>query len=295
MNNIIDCLSYVLGLLMDVFFRGLTFIGYPRLWACIVLYAIATRFFFLPQRINIYKNKLLAPVVRRDILAADPGFFESTKDKELILKRNALKKEVNKKYGLSNSSGCLVTLIQYPFLVALFYVVKNPQEFIPSLESLTHSSEVNTFLGFSLSAIPFNNISFNGIEGFILLVPLIIVISNIIKLYPTLKRMQTRTQKIISYSLCGLLVLLIGWLSATLPIVISLYWLVSDITMMIFDFLIHKFLPKNKTVAKILKYYQDDVEREALLKTDSDIEENDAYEESPVAPSDVPEMSKQNG
>ena len=295
MNNIIDCLSYVLGLLMDVFFRGLTFLGYPRLWACIVLYAITTRFFFLPQRINTYKNKLLAPVVRRDILAVDPGFFEPTKDKELIIKRDALKKEVNKKFGLSNSSGCLVTLIQYPFLVALFYVVKNPQDFIPSLDSLSHSTDVNTFLGFSLSAVPFNNISFNSVEGFILLVPVLIMASNIIKLYPTLKRVQTRSQKIISYSLCGLLVLFVGWLSATLPIVISLYWLVSDITILVFDLFIHKFLPKDKTIAKILKYYQDDVEREALLKADSDIDDNDTYEETPVAPSDVPEMSKQNG
>ena len=262
MSQIIDSLAYVLGLLMDFFFKGLTTLGYPRLWACIVLFAVTTRFLFLPLRINDYKKKLLAPVVRRDLLKEDPHFFEKTKDRELTIKRAALKKATNKKYKLSNGSGCLTTLIQYPLLVALFYVVKEPQNFVPSLEGLfVTSPEVNTFLGTLLSDIPLDSFRDIGSAGLILCVPLIVMISNFSKMFPSLKMAKTVSQKIKVYSLCALFTVLLGWLSAKLPLAISLYWLTNDITYMIFDFFIRKFVPKNKRIAEIIKNY-----REAILK-----------------------------
>lgn len=284
MDFIINSLSYVLGLLMDVFFRGLTLIGYPRLWACIVLYAVVTRLFFLPDRINNHKRKLLAPVIKKDLLAVDPSFFEKTKDKELTIKRAALKKEVNKKYKLSNRSGCLTSLIQYPFLVALFYVVKNPQEFVPSLEALTNASpQVNTFLSIPLSAIPLNNITFDKIEGFVLFVPLIIAISNVAKMFPTIKNANNILSKIISCSLCVLFTSLIAWISATLPIAISLYWLVGDLTYMVFDFFIHRYLPKDKVISTILKHYNEEKEREEFLREEAESNSKEAASSHNIA------------
>lgn len=260
MSYIIDCLSYVLGFLMDVFFRALTLVGYPRMWACIVLYAVVTRFLFLPQRINNYKGKLLAPVVRRDLLSADPNFFEKSNDKELKVERALLKREVHKKYKVSNGSGCLISLIQFPFLAALFYVVKNPQEFVPSLEALSKTAaNVNSFLGISLAAVPMENLKFNSVEALIVCVPLLVMLSNFIKMFPSLKLAKTISQKIKVYSLCGVLVLLLGWLSAKLPLAISLYWITCDITYTVFDFFIHRLLPKNKFISDILKEYKESI------------------------------------
>ena len=266
MNAIIDFLSSIMGVLMDVFFRGLTLIGYPRLWACVVLYAIVTRLFFLPERINNCKSVMLAPVVKRDLLAGDPNFFEQTKDKELLTQRAALKKQVHKKYKISERSGCLVSLIQYPLLVALFYVVKNPQEFVPSLESISEvSTKVNSFLGLSLSEIPLENFSFDSLKGLVMLVPLIIVISNIIKMWPTIRKAKRKIQKVVTYSLCSLLFLLIGWCSASLPIVISLYWLAGDLAYLAFDFVIKRVLSKNKEITKILEDYNAEIASNSSL------------------------------
>lgn len=267
MGNITDCISYVLGFLMDLFFRGLTLIGYPRLWACIVLFAVVTRLFFLPDRIKKERGKLLAPVVKYELLKADPKFFEKTKDKELTVERALHKKEVYKKYKLSNGSGCLTMLIQYPLLVALFYVVKHPQEFIPSLETLSNaSSNVNSFLGVGLSAIPMESMKAAGSIGLIIFVPLIVAASTFSKMYPSLKMAKTVSEKIKVYSLCATFVLLLGWLSAKLPLAISLYWITNDCTYMIMDFFIKKTLSKSKSISAIFEEHKARVEKDRAEK-----------------------------
>lgn len=279
MNTIINGLSYALGLLMDLFFRGLTFVGYPRLWACIVLFAIVTRFLFLPERIKKQRSKLLAPVVRRDLLDADPNFFEKTKDKEITVERAILKKQINKKYKLSNGSGCLTFLIQYPVLVALFYVVKHPQEFIPSLESIANSSStVYSFLGVNLSDIPFDSMIDVGSVGLIVFVPLLVMASTFIKMFPSLKLAKTFIEKIKVYSLCFVFTILIGGLSAKLPLAISLYWITNDCTYMIFDFVIHKLLPKTKFISSALEEYKASI-RENSAKPSLEIDSNIQSEE----------------
>lgn len=265
--GIVDYISYVLGLLMDLLFRGLTLIGYPRLWACVVLFAIITRLLFLPERIKRARGKILGPVAKYELLQADPKFFEKTKDKELAVERAAHKKQVYKKYKLSTGNGCLTMLIQYPILVALFNVVKNPQEFIPSLEALFNtSSNVNSFLGVELSAVPINSMKAAGEIGLIIFVPLIIAGSTFIKMLPSLKRAQTLSDKIKVYPLCVLSVLLIGWCSAKLPLVISLYWLVNDCTYAIIDFIVSKSLSKTKFVATALEEHKIRVEKDKAEK-----------------------------
>lgn len=258
MSQIINFLSSILGYLMDFFFQGLTFIGYPRLWACIVLFAVVTRFLFLPQKISSYRSKLLGPVVKREILEQDPNFYEKTNDRDLTIKRAALKKATYKKYKLSNSSGCLTSLIQYPILIALFSVVKHPQKFIPSLETLSStSSQVTTFLGLSLSSVPMEGFKSLSTSWYVLLVPFLVMIATFVKMYPSLKLASTVSEKFKVYGLCVLFVALLGWLSLKLPIAISLYWIVNDITYLVFDYYIHKYLPKNKFVADTLKKHKE--------------------------------------
>lgn len=273
MSFIINSLSHILGFLMDFFFRGLTFIGYPRLWACIVLFAFVTRLIFLHQKIGSCKSTLLAPVVKKELLAADPDFYEKTKNKELTIARAALKKKVYKKYKLSSGSGCLSLLIQYPILVALFGVVNNPQKFVPSLETIASTNpQVNSFLGISLSNIPLNNFSFNSFTSCLfMLVPLIIIVSNVIKFIPGIKALQTARQKRRGYPLYLLLILLLGWFSAKLPIVISLYWLASDVANSVLNFIIHKLLAKNKTITDILAQHEREENENEILENEVSI------------------------
>lgn len=282
MSFIINSLSHVLGFLMDIFFRCLTFVGYPRLWACIVLFAFVTRLIFLRQKISSCKSAVLAPVIKKELLAVDPDFYEKTKNKELTIARAALKKKVYKKYKLSSGSGCLTLLIQYPILVALFSVVNNPQKFVPSLETTAGvNPQVNSFLGLSLSDVPLNNFSLNSFTSCLfMLVPVIIIVSNVIKFWPSMKALQEPAQKRIGYFLYSVLFLLFGWLSAKLPIVISLYWLASDIANSILKFVIHIFLSKSKTISEILAQHESETENPEVWECEEAVVEDDTEEVS---------------
>lgn len=257
MAELITWLSSVLGVLMDLFFRFFTALGYPRLWVCIVAFAVTTRFIFLPQKIGEHRNKILMPVVNFELKQMDPEFFQQTKDKELLYKRSLLKKEVTQKYKVKNNSGCLTAIVQYPLLVALFYVVKNPQEFVPSLEAMAGSfAEVNSLLGTSLSAIPFRSAAEAGGVSSILIVPVIVMISSFWKMFPTVRRVKSVGDKIKTYTLCATFVFLLGWFSASFPLVISLYWITNDVTNSVLDFILKKVMPKTKSISRVLKDHQ---------------------------------------
>jgi len=211
-------------------------------------------------------------VIKKELLAADPDFYEKTKNKELTVARAALKKKVYKKYKLPSGSGCLTMLIQYPILVALFSVVNNPQKFVPSLETIAGTNpQVNSFLGLSLSDVPLNNFSFNSFTSYlIMLVPLIIIVSNVIKFIPSIKAFQTPAQKRLGYFLYLFFFLLLGWLSAKLPIVISLYWLAGDIANSILNFFIHRVLAKNKTISDILAQHEQELKEGEIKEVNED-------------------------
>lgn len=287
MGTIVSYIAHFLGFLMDFFFKGLTLIGYPRLWACIVLFAVVTRFLFLPQKINGHRSKLLMPVVNRELLAADPKFFEKTNDRELTIERAALKREVFKKYKISNGSGCLTSILQFPLLAALFYVVKNPQEFIPSLEALSSASpEVNSLFGVSLAAIPLKSFMDAGTGALILLVPALVMFCNVAKMFSSLRLAKTTSQKVKVYGLCAFFTLLTGWFSASLPLAISLYWIANDITLYIFDLFIHKYLPKNKSIAAVLDDYREARTKEMEEKSVSSEPESAISEDGSLDSSD---------
>lgn len=270
MSAIINFIASILGFLMDLFFRGLTLIGYPRLWACIILFAATTRFLFLRQRIRSYRGKILTPYANKELLDADPHFFEKTKDTETKIERAALKKQVYKKYKISGGSGCLTAIIQYPLLVALFSVVKNPQKFIPSLDALYKTApEVNTFLGTSLSSAPLSTFRAGG-SILLLGVPLLVMAFNVIKMFPTLRQAKTKPQILKSWGLCAAFTVLIGWFSASLPLAISLYWLTNDVTLLIFDCFIHKYVPKSKFVVTAIENFRRD--RKTASNVDSQAE-----------------------
>lgn len=257
MDQIITFLSSILGFVMDLFFRGLTLIGYPRLWACIVLYAAVTRLLFLTDRISSYRTRLFTPVVNLDLLEVDANFFDKTKDKELAAKRSILKREVENKYKIGNRSGCLVSIIQYPFLVALFRVVKNPQDFIPSLEVLASTSPlVTSFFGASLSVAPKDFGDAAGAE-WIAFVPFLVMLSNFFKMFRSLKTARTVSQKLKVYSLCGTITLLMGWFSSALPLALSFYWITNDVVNRIIDYFIKKATFKNPENVALLKDYNE--------------------------------------
>ena len=258
MSFLIGLVSYVLGFIMDLFFQALSLVGYPRLWLCIVLYAVVTRFLFLPQRISNYRSKLLTPVANYDLYLADPDFFKKTDNKELMVERAAMKKAVYKKYKISNFSGCLVPLIQYPFLIALFYVVRNPQEFIPSLEAAANASaNVTTFFGLSLSDSPLTSVQLGGLSWLALLAPVCVVLCNFLKMYPTIKQAVTVSQKIKVWALTGAFAALLGWFSLSLPLAVSIYWVVNEITYKVLDYFIEKRVPRTPFVVNALREFQE--------------------------------------
>lgn len=248
MDAIYNFFAIIFGYIMNVFYIILDFVGLPYLWLCIVLFAAATRLIFLPQKIGAARKSILAPAINYEIDKLRKQYGSISKsDKERLAQYQKDTKAIFKKYRVSSGTGCLAAIVQLPVLVGLFRVVRNPFEYVPQLALLSgaEKSAVNDFFGFSLEALPKEF----GALGII--IPFVVCAFTLLRALPALLS-KTKKKSVLNIILQLLPAALLTWMSLCVPIAISLYWVINDITNLILTKACEKSVRNNSKVKDIL-------------------------------------------
>lgn len=245
---IYNFIAIIFGYIMNCFYIFLDFIGLPYLWLCIVLFAITTRLIFLPQKIGSSRKAILSPAINYDIrqLRKKYGTISKT-DKEKVDQYKKDSKAIFKKYKVSSGTGCLTTLIQFPVLVGLFRVVKEPFQYVPQLSHLTdvERANVNDFFGLSLEALP------QVLGGMGIVIPLAVLITTCIQVLPQFFKKGVKKQPaLVIVSIFQ--VVLLTWVSFCMPIAISIYWVVNNLTNLAINKIIDSALKNDAKIKLIL-------------------------------------------
>ena len=248
MEYIYHFLAVVFGYIMNFFYIVLDAIGLPYLWVCIIVFAITSRFLFLPQKIGVARKKFFSPVINYDLKKLRERYGSINKnDSEKLSQYKEETKAIFKRYRVSSGSGCLITLVQFPIFVGLFRVVKQPFEYVPRLSHLTELEKVNVndFFGFSLDLLP----QAFGATG--ILIPLLVLICSLLRIWPNLFGKKAKNQPVLRI-MQVLQLLLLTWMSFCMPIAISLYWVANDITNLVLTKLTERVVRNNKKNQEIL-------------------------------------------
>ena len=133
MTGLFKPIINLFGFIMNGIFEALSLIGVENVGLCIVLFTIIIYMLMLPMQIKQQKFTRISAVMNPEIQAIQKK-YQNKKDQASMLKMQEETKLVHEKYGTSPMGGCLGSLIQLPFLFALWPVVQNIPRYVNDLK-----------------------------------------------------------------------------------------------------------------------------------------------------------------
>ena len=134
-------IAKLMGYIMNLIFEALNIIGIHNIGLCIILFTIIIYMLMLPIQIKQQKFTRISNVMNVEIRDIQNKYKGKT-DQASMLKMNEETKVVYEKYGTSPMGGCLGSLIQLPFLFALWPVVQNIPAYVGKFKAAFNQFEL---------------------------------------------------------------------------------------------------------------------------------------------------------
>lgn len=113
--------------------------NYVNLTVCVILFTFFIRACLFPLNFKQQKSSKIMSFIQPEIKKATKKYNGKT-DQESLMKKNQETQKIQKKYGVSLTSGCLPTLIQLPVFYGLYRVIQNIPAYVGDM--LTKYQEV---------------------------------------------------------------------------------------------------------------------------------------------------------
>ena len=218
---IIKQLAEIFGLIMRGLFILLSAVGIENISLCILLFVLISKLVLLPSTYKKHKFTLLAPKIEPEVKSMVTK-YENRLDHPLTKsKLNIDKGYILNKYGVMNSSGCLMTLLQLPVLFALYGIVANIDAHVPELATLSATAYDNAFTLFGMNIMDVPGFEFTPKYIFPIL-------ASILQLVETLQ-MSYASKTVNNGKLAGgisnaFMLMTTFYFTASLPIICGVYW-----------------------------------------------------------------------
>ena len=132
-GGLIGPIAKLFGFIMNAIFEALSSMGIENIGLCIILFTIIIYMLMLPLQIKQQKFSRISAVMNPEIQAIQKK-YANRKDQASMYKMQEETKLIYEKYGTSPTGGCLGSLIQLPFLFALWPVVQNIPAYVSGLK-----------------------------------------------------------------------------------------------------------------------------------------------------------------
>ena len=132
-GGLIGPIAKLFGFIMNAIFEVLSLIGIENIGLSIILFTIIIYMLMLPLQIKQQKFSKISAVMNPEIQAIQKK-YANKKDQASMYKMQEETKLIYEKYGTSPTGGCLGSLIQLPFLFALWPVVQNIPAYVNGLK-----------------------------------------------------------------------------------------------------------------------------------------------------------------
>ena len=135
----------IFGWIIRAIYSGLASMGIYNVGLCIILFTLVSKLLLLPltmkQQRSMKINQHMQPEINKITKK-----YRNKRDQASMMKQNEEMQKVYEKYGSSPTGGCLPTLIQFPIIMALYYVIRGVNTYIPQIAQDT-KYHPNLFLG----------------------------------------------------------------------------------------------------------------------------------------------------
>lgn len=228
-------MSYLYMLFGKVLLFIYNFVGSYGL--SIILFALFAKLILLPISYKQIKSTQIMKVINPEVQKVQEKFKnDKAKQGEEMWK-------VYEKYNYNPMSGCLPLFLQFPIIIGLFEVIRQPEAYV-FIDGMKHVS---------MSFLWIKDISVSALDiakanGFSLptLLSMIIPLINVIATYIQQKQAtanQATEMGGTMQMMNNMMTLMIGWMSLTFPGALSIYWASTTILGILQTEIMYKFMP----------------------------------------------------
>lgn len=121
---IIKPIAKLLGIILNAIYELMSNMGIASIGASIILFTLLIRLCLLPSLIKQNKSTKVMNYIQPEINKVTKK-YKGKKDQDSLLRQQNEVREIQSKYGVGMTGGCLTSLIQMPIFLALYNVVQN--------------------------------------------------------------------------------------------------------------------------------------------------------------------------
>ena len=121
---VIKQIIMLFGYLVEYIYKFLEWIGIPNLGLCIILLTIVVKCVLLPLTIKQQRFTKLSSYATPEIKAIQAK-YQGRRDNYSMQAMQEETKAVYAKYGISQTTGCIQSFIQFPIIIALYGAIRN--------------------------------------------------------------------------------------------------------------------------------------------------------------------------
>src|SRR5699024_12825523 len=160
----------IFGWIMEGIYIGLSSIGIYNVGLCIILFTLISKIIILPLTMKQQRSMKINQIAQPE-LNKNTKKYRNRNDHAPMMKQQQEMQMVYDKYGTSPTGGCATTLIQFPIIMSLYYVVRAVEVYIPQIAAdMKGHPDI-------YELIPGSGIGINDIPGFrispLLIVPIL--------------------------------------------------------------------------------------------------------------------------
>ncbi len=136
---ILGPICWLFGKIFDLMYKLIELIsnsmgiGYVNLSICVILFTFFIRACLFPLNFKQQKSSKIMSFIQPEINKATKKYNNKT-DQESLMKKQQETQKIQKKYGVSLTSGCLPTLIQLPVFYGLYRVIQNIPAYVGDMK-----------------------------------------------------------------------------------------------------------------------------------------------------------------
>ena len=132
---IVKPLARLLGAILSLIYDFLNSINIESIGIAIILFTLIIRLILIPFMVKQNKSTKIMNYIQPEINKINKK-YKGRKDNESVMAQQRETQEIQKKYGVSMTSGCLTSLIQFPIFIALYRVIQNIPAYVPKIKEL---------------------------------------------------------------------------------------------------------------------------------------------------------------
>ena len=134
-TGILAPLYSFMGWIMNTIYNMLNSVGIANIGLSIIIFTIVVRLLMFPLTLKSTKSSKIQKYLQPEFNKITKK-YKGKKDQQSMMKQQAEVRELQQKYGIKMTSGCLTSLIQLPIFFSLYWVIRNIPSYVTKIHTL---------------------------------------------------------------------------------------------------------------------------------------------------------------